>query len=96
MKYRFAMLVSLSVLSVSAWAGDACLHGSAVNGDGSKIEGSATISTSWNSRKAYPRKGRYELCLGSNPGKSITVYVDGSRYSKVHVDGNTRLNIVRR
>jgi len=96
MNYKLITAVLLAVLSIPAWSGDACLHGKAVNGDGSKINGTAKISTSWNGRTAYPRKGRYELCLGSNPGKTITVYVDGNRYTRIHVDGDTRLNIIRR
>lgn len=79
----------------SGLASAACIYGSAVNGDGSKIDGSARVSTSWNSKKAYPRNGKYELCLGSNPGKSITVYVNGSTYANVYVNGDTRLNIRR-
>ena len=44
--------------------------------DGSKIDGTATVSTSWNGNKAYPRGGHYRLELGSNPKQTITVYVD--------------------
>jgi hypothetical protein len=79
-----------------AGAGDACLYGSATNSDGSKIDGTARVSTSWNGKEAYPRKGNYELCLGSNPEKRITVYLDGNSYAEPYVDGNTRLDIVRR
>ena len=92
---RVLLTASLLLGATSLTANAACIYGSAVNGDGSKIDGSAKVSTSWNSVKAYPRNGRYELCLGSNPGQRITVYVDGRSYAKIHVDGDTRLDIRR-
>ena len=53
-------------------------EGSAVRSDGSKVDGTAKISTSWNSKKAYPRNGYYSLELGSSAcGESITLYADG-------------------
>ena len=69
------------------------LYGSATRSDGSKVDGTATMSTSWNSNKAYPRGGRYELDLGSNPRKTITVYVDGNDGREVYVDGDTLHNV---
>lgn len=71
----------------------ATIYGTAVRRDGSKIDGTATVSTSWNSNKAYPRQGQYRLDLGSDPRKRITVYVDGNRYADVMVTGDTRLDI---
>jgi hypothetical protein len=69
------------------------LYGSAHRRDGSKIDGTATVSTSWNGNKGYPRNGQYSLELGSNPRQRITVYVDGNRYTEAYVDGDTRLDI---
>lgn len=69
------------------------LYGAALRGDRSKIDGTATISTSWNGNKAYPRNGRYELDLGGNPRQRITIYVDGKRYGEIHVDGDTPYDI---
>lgn len=69
------------------------LHGVAHRRDGSKIDGTATVSTSWNGNKAFPRNGQYALDLGSNPRQKITVYVDGNRYAEVYVDGEARLDI---
>jgi|GEM_PF-5273163 len=69
------------------------LYGTATRSDGSKIDGTATISTSWNNNKAYPRNGRYELDLGSNPRQTITVYVDGDDGREVYVDGDTPYDI---
>ena len=73
--------------------------GSAVNSDGSKINGSGTISTSWNSKKAFPRRGSYQLDLGSGVcGSSITVYLNGNQGQRVRVpsSGYARVNFVRR
>ena len=69
------------------------LYGSAQRPDGSRIDGTATVSTSWNGNKAYPRNGQYTLDLGSNPCQKITVYVDGRRYSEIYVNGDVRLDI---
>ena len=71
----------------------AAIYGTALRSDGSKIDGTATVSTSWNGNKGYPHGGNYRLDLGSNPRQEITVYVDGSTYSVVHVDGDTRIDI---
>ncbi|PJB40205.1 MAG: hypothetical protein CO108_15505 [Deltaproteobacteria bacterium CG_4_9_14_3_um_filter_63_12] len=92
----FSFLLALVSFSVAAWADDACLYGSAEWSSGDKIDGSTTVSTSWNGKEAFPRDGEYRLCLGSNPEKTITVYVEGQRYAEVFVDGDTRLDIVRR
>ncbi|MDX8376828.1 MAG: hypothetical protein R8L53_02255 [Mariprofundales bacterium] len=83
------------LLSNSAFA---CgIEGTAVNSDGSKIDGSATISTSWNSKKAHPRNGTYSLDLGSSIcGESTTVYIDGNQGQSVRVNGWTTVNFVRR
>lgn len=69
------------------------IYGSAVRRDGSKVDGTMTISTSWNSNKAFPRGGQYHLDLGGNPRQRIMVYVDGMNYAEVMVDGDTRLDI---
>ena len=99
-KWKFFLFVActagLSLMTQAAHAGNACLYGSAEWASGSKIDGSTRISTSWNSKKAFPRNGEYELCLGSNPEAKITVYIQGNTYTKIYVDGNTRLDIVRR
>jgi len=89
-------LVTLFIASVFAYAGDACVYGTAVYRDGSKSDGEATISTSWNSKKAFPRNGKYRLCLGSNPKKTITIYVNGMKYTDLYVNGDTKLDIVIR
>lgn len=92
-------MMFMSVLGFAVAANTyACgIQGSAVNSDGSKIDGTATVSTSWNGKKAYPRDGWYSLDLGSSVcGNSITVYLDGNNGRRVRVDGWTTVNFVRR
>ena len=97
MKKIFVLsLITLFIASALAYAGDACIYGTVVWSDGSKSDGTSTISTSWNSKKAYPRNGKYRLCLGSNPKTTITVYVNGMKYTELYVDGDKELNIVIR
>ena len=74
----------------------ASIHGSAVNRDGSKINGTGKVSTSWNGNVAFPRNGQYSLDLGSNPNKSITVYLDGMSQGTVFVNGSARFDVRRR
>jgi hypothetical protein len=69
------------------------LYGTALRGDGSEIDGTATISTSWNSNRGYPKRGQYSLDLGGNPRQKITVYVDGNFHGEVYVDGDTPYDI---
>lgn len=71
----------------------ASIYGSAVHSDGSRVDRTVRIGTSWNSTVAFPRMGKYELDLESNPKKEITVYVNGMKYVKIYVDGDTRLDI---
>ncbi|MCF7988546.1 MAG: hypothetical protein K9L60_13405 [Methylovulum sp.] len=73
------------------------VQGTAVNSDGSKIDGSGVVSTSWNSEKAYPKNGTYSLDLGSRVcGEKITVYLDGNDGHEVRVDGFATVNFARR
>ena len=74
----------------------ASIYGSALNSDGSKIDGTGRVSTSWNSNVAFPKNGQYKLELGSNPNKSITVYLDGKNQGTVFVNGSARFNVRRR
>lgn len=86
-----------ALLSVPSLASACGIEGRAVNSDGSAINGTGRISTSWNSKKAYPRKGTYRLDLGSSVcGEKITVYLDGNQGQRVRVNGWTRVNFVRR
>jgi hypothetical protein len=65
--------------------------------DGSKSDGTSTISTSWNGTKAFPKDGRYQLDLGSSAcGEKITVYVNGNQGKEVRVTGSTVVNFTLR
>jgi len=93
---KITLVLLLSVISVPAFA---CgIQGTVVNSDGSKIDGSGTITTSWNSKKAFPKNGKYSLDLGSRVcGEKITVYLnDGAPSQTVRVNGWTTVNFRRR
>jgi len=72
------------------------LEGSAKRTGGSKVDGTAKITTSWNSNTAYPRNGYYTLDLGSSAcGQTVEVYVNGysiGRY-KIPSNGNATVNV---
>ncbi|MEA2028262.1 MAG: hypothetical protein U9N49_04745 [Campylobacterota bacterium] len=92
------VLLGLIGVGVLALNGEACgIEGYVTWSDGSKSDGTSTISTSWNSKKAYPRNGYYQLDLGSSVcGERITVYVNGNQGKKVKVSGNTQVNFTLR
>lgn len=84
----------------AAWIFLACgplfadvLYGSCKYKDGSKADGTVTISTRWNSKKAFPKNGDYRLDFAGTVGKTITVYVNGTKYTTIEVKGETRLDI---
>jgi hypothetical protein len=70
------------------------LFGKCTHKDGSKAGNSNTISTSWNSKKAYPKNGNYTLDFGGKVDKTITVYCNGTKVGTVYVSGSTRFNII--
>ena len=86
-------LVLIGWLANSSACADT-LYGTCKRKDGSKVDGTVKISTSWNGKKAYPKDGSYRLDFGGKVGKTITVYVNGSKYGTVEVKGNSELNIV--
>jgi len=92
---RTVVFVVCALLSSSAWA---CgVEGEVTRSDGSKVDKTATISTSWDSSKAYPKKGWYELDLGSSAcGASINIYVDGNNSKRITLpsSGNLRVDYV--
>lgn len=70
--------------------------GAVVRSDGSKVDGSATISTSWNGEKAYPRSGQFTLDLGSDVcGESVEVFVNGYSVGRHRISsgGFTTINV---
>lgn len=95
MKKVLLGLIGIGVLALNA---EACsIEGYVTWSDGSKSDGTSTISTSWNSKKAYPRNGYYQLDLGSNAcGERITVYINGNDGKEVKVTGSTQVNFTLR
>jgi len=97
-KFIVAAAISIGLL-FSSQAFACGIQGSAKNKDGSKIDGTATISTSWNSEKAFPKNGTYSLELGKSIcGEKITVYIDGNQGQEVRIgsSGLTNVSFVRR
>lgn len=82
----------LGVLMTSSALADS-MYGKCTHKDGSKAGKSNTISTSWNSKKAYPKNGQYRLDFGGKVGKTITVYCNGKKVGTVNVSGSKRFDI---
>lgn len=87
------LFACLIVLACTAAKADS-IYGECVYEDGSKAGGEVSISTSWNSKKAYPVNGRYVLDFGTQLNRSITIYVNGKTFGRVYVSKQTRLDIV--
>ncbi len=87
--------VLLVTLACTAAKADS-IYGKCVYKDGSRAGGEVRISTSWNSKKAYPANGRYVLDFGRKMNRSITVYVNGKTFGRVYVSKQTHLDIVVR
>jgi hypothetical protein len=68
--------------------------------EGSPVDGSVRVSTSWNSSiDAFPRGGSYSLDLGSSAcGESVEVYVNGNSIGrhKIPSSGNARVDFQMR
>jgi hypothetical protein len=91
------IMMSLMCLGIFSASGAlACgIEGKAVRTDGSKVDGTARVSTSWNSKEAYPHGGYYNLDLGDSVcGENIEVYVNGNSIGrrKIPNDGNARVD----
>lgn len=73
------------------------IEGKATRTDGSKVDGTARVSTSWNNKEAYPRGGYYNLDLGSGAcGENIEVFINGYSIGRRSIlrDGNARVDFV--
>ena len=97
---KITSIVMATILCLFLWRGDAysCgIRGRAVRTDGSRVDGTARISTNWNSLEAYPRDGRYALELGQAAcGETIEVFVNGysiGRYTLPR-DGYTTVDTI--
>lgn len=88
-------LAGVTLFAVSSYA---CgIEGYVTWPDGTKSDGTSTISTSWNSKKAFPKNGYYSLELGSSAcGQTITVYLNGNQGKEVRVSGSTQVNFTIR
>ncbi len=90
--------VVLAVLALFAQDAAACgIEGKVTWEDGSKSNKTTTISTSWNSKKAFPSNGWYSLDLDSAAcGQTITVYLDGNNGKRVTLprSGKARVDFV--
>lgn len=97
-KMKLAVVLALSayICFMSAQVFACGIEGTAMRTDGSKVDGTVTISTSWNGKEAYPKDGHYTLDLGSSVcGESVEVYVNGysiGRY-KIPSSGNATVNV---
>jgi hypothetical protein len=87
------LVVSVILLAASAARADS-IYGSCVYKDGSKANGTVTVSTSWNSKKAYPANGRYYLDFGGTVNHNVTIYVNGTTFARIYVSGQTKVDIV--
>jgi hypothetical protein len=73
------------------------IEGKATRTDGSKVDGSARVSSSWGNRETWPRDGWYNLDLGSGAcGESVEVFVNGYSIGRRSIsrDGNARVDFV--
>jgi hypothetical protein len=81
------LLFVLSLLIISPSILACGFEGTATRTDGSKVDGTGgKVSTSWNSKYAYPRNGYYKLNLGSAAcGEKVTIYVSGMDMGRYRV-----------
>ena len=86
-------LVILALLVAGTATADS-IYGSCYNKAGQPCDYKVhRISTSWNSKKAFPADGRYELDFGGSVGSRISVYCDGDNVGDVTVRGSTRFDV---
>ncbi len=96
------LCLTLALLAAATFARPAAacgIEGSATwSSDGSRVDGSATVTTSYTSAgPAYVRKGTYSLELGSvSCGNRVEVYVNGNTLRTVTIpaSGNARVDFV--
>ncbi|MDR2800928.1 MAG: hypothetical protein LBB52_06645 [Desulfovibrio sp.] len=96
MKKFSVWFFTAAFLLVSASASLPCgIEGKATRTDGSKVDGTARVSSSWNNKEAYPRGGYYNMDLGSSVcGENIEVFVNGYSIGRRSIprDGNARVD----
>jgi hypothetical protein len=93
---RKELVLLFACASVFAGPAFSCgIEGKAVRTDGSRVDRTAKVSTSWNSNTAYPRDGYYNLDLGSGAcSQSVEVFVNGNSIGRRSLprDGNARVD----
>jgi hypothetical protein len=98
MKILALILFCFLFLMVTGLSSYACgIEGSATRTDGSKVNRTARVSTSWNSSDTFPSDGRYSLDLGSSAcGESVEVFVNGYSLGRKRIpnSGNARVDFV--
>jgi hypothetical protein len=73
------------------------ITGQASRTDGSKVDGTVRVSTSFNGREAFPRGGSYTLELGDSAcGERVEVYVNGRSIGMRSIprSGKARVDVV--
>lgn len=88
-------MIIITAISLFAAQVFACgISGSAYRTDGSRVDGTAKISTDWDSSRTYPRDGMYSLDLGSSAcGKRVEVYVNGNSVGSVMLPSSGYANV---
>lgn len=89
-----AMVCSIAFLSGKAYADS--IYGSCRNKSGEKCTNVHRISTSWNSKVAYPSDGKYALDFGKTVNYRITIYCDGNEVGTANISGSTRFDLICR
>jgi hypothetical protein len=81
------LTIALAFSFVLRGAASACgISGSATRTDGSKVDGTARVTTSWNSAAAFPRDGWYSVDLGGGAcGTSVELFVNGYSLGRVSI-----------
>ena len=83
-----ATAIIFAATALASVPAQACgFDGHLIRGDGSRVDGTARVSTSWNSKRAeFPRPGYYFLDLGPNAcGEKIELYVNGYSMGRYNV-----------
>ncbi|MDR1487825.1 MAG: hypothetical protein LBT62_07550 [Deltaproteobacteria bacterium] len=95
MKKVFMSIALAALLLVPVSVSFACgIEGKATRTDGSKVDGTARVSTSWNNNEAFPRGGYYNLDLGSGAcGENVEVYVNGYSIGRRSVPSSGNANV---
>jgi hypothetical protein len=87
-KLSLSALVLLLLFVAASSPVYACgFDGHLIRGDGSKVSGTARVTSSWNSKKAeFPRPGYYFLELGPDAcGEKIELFINGYSMGRYNI-----------